>query len=129
MDLGPQWPFWLRSGCALLGAALLARVAWRHAGAVRRWPAAALGLGLWWCVALLPWWQEAALCRASPVELPGCDWEYHRAPTDPRELLPFILLGGAYQAIRFGGPIAALTFSLRLALPRLRRTSPPPPAW
>jgi hypothetical protein len=120
MDLGPQWPFWVRAGLALACVALLGWAAWRHAGAARSWLAGAPGLLLWWCAAVLPWWGEASFCRAAPAELPGCDWEYHRAPTEPRELVLFILLGGVFLAFRLGGSVAALVFTGRWALQRLR---------
>lgn len=130
MDFGPQWPFWLSGAWALLGMVLLVRTAWRHAGAVRTWPAGVAALLLWWTIAILPWWQEAAICTATSVNLPGCDWEYHPAPTDFRGVLGLVVLGGSFQALRLGGPMAALAFSIRPVLLRLRRgTARLPSGW
>lgn len=64
----------------------LVRAAWRHAGSVRGWRTAVPGLLLWLSVVAA---APAALvyCRAAAVELPGCDSEYHRVPTEPQRLI------------------------------------------
>lgn len=128
MDMGPQWPFWMQGTLALTGGAFLVLAAWRHASAPGRWPAAAMGLAGWWSLAILSRALEAPLCQASSITLPGCDWEYHRAPTEPRELFYFILMGGIFLVFRLGSPVAALVFTVRRALPRLRPRGPRPPA-
>jgi hypothetical protein len=110
MDLGPQWPFWLQTMLGLAFTALLVRGAWRHARSVRGLPAAVLGLLCWIAVAAAPGFLDETYCRAVAVSLPGCDWEYHRAPTEGWKLFQLIVLGGVVQAFRIGGPLAAIGF-------------------
>ena len=82
MDFGPQWPFWLQAILGLALTALLVGGAWRHACSVRGLPTAVIGLLCWAAVAAAPGFLDQTYCRAVAVSLPGCDWEYHRAPTE-----------------------------------------------
>jgi hypothetical protein len=123
MDLGPQWPFWLRAVCGLAGAALLVRAAWWHAGSLRSGRAMALGFLFWAAVAIGFAHMDEFYCRI-PVDLPGCDWEYHRAPVEPWKLLRWMVLGGVVHAIRIGGPLAAVGFAVRCLLLRRRAARP-----
>jgi hypothetical protein len=108
----------------LAGIVLLVRAAWRHARSVRGWMPAVLGLACWLAVAVAPAWLDEFHCVAASVALPGCDWEYHPAPSEPWKLFQLIVLGGVVQALRVGGPIAALTFAIAWLLRRLRPAAP-----
>lgn len=124
MDLGPQWPFWLQMMLGLAVTALLVWGAWRHARSVRRLHTVILGLLCWIGVVAAPGFLDEAYCRAVAVSLPGCDWEYHRAPTEWWELFQLIVLGGVVQGFRIGGPLAAIGFVAGRVLRRggLRKT-------
>lgn len=123
MDLGPQWPFLLRGMFGLAGATLLVRAAWRHAGSLRSGRAMVLGFLFWVAVAIGLAHTDRLYCHI-PVDLPGCDWEYHRAPVQLWELLQWMVLGGVVQAIRIGGPLAAIGFAVRCLLLRRRAARP-----
>ncbi|HEY0018137.1 MAG TPA: hypothetical protein VGC13_17605 [Longimicrobium sp.] len=116
MDFGPQWPFWLQLTLGLAVTALLVRGAWRHARPVRHSSAAVLGLLCWVAVAAMPGFLEETYCRAAAVSLPGCDWEYHRAPTEWWTLFQLIVLGGVVQGFRIGGPLAVMGFVVGIVL-------------
>jgi hypothetical protein len=120
MDPGPQWPFWLQTMLGLAVTALLVWGAWRHARSVRGLPAAVLGLLCWVAVAAAPGFLDETYCRAVAVSLPGCDWEYHRAPTEWWKLFQLIVLGGVVQGFRIGGPLAAIGFIVGCMLRRGR---------
>jgi hypothetical protein len=118
MDLGPQWPFWLQMTLGVAISALLVRGAWRHARPVVRSSAAVLGLLCWIVVAAAPGLLEETYCRAAHVSLPGCDWEFPRAPTEGWKLFQLIVLGGVVQGFRIGGPLAVMGFVAGIVLRR-----------
>ena len=120
MDLGPQWPFWLQTMLGLALTALLVRGAWRHARSVRGLPTAVIGLLCWAAIAAAPGFLDETYCRAVTVSLPGCDWEYHRAPTEWWALFQLIVLGGVVQGFRIGGPLAAIGLVVGCVLRRGR---------
>jgi hypothetical protein len=126
MDLGPQWPFWIRF---LLANALVMLMVWgavRHAGAARRRRAAMLGLLVWVGSAILVWKRQVAICIGGGrlgIDLPACDWEYQPAPCGAGELVLFIVAGGAAQALWLGLPLAAAIFAARYGFLRLRRAA------
>jgi hypothetical protein len=120
MDRGPQWPFWLQTMLGLAVTALLVWGAWRHARSVRGVPAAVLGLLCWVAVAGAPSLLEETYYRAVAVSLPGCDWEYHRAPTEWWKLFQWIVLGAVVQGFRIGGPLATIGFAVGCVLRRGR---------
>jgi len=126
MDLGPQWPFWLQLLLSIVVVVLLAWFAVRHANAVRQWPAAVLSLLAWAGSAILLWRKQGAICIAGSrqgIIFPGCDWEYQPAPTDAGDLVLFIVMGGAVNALRLGLPLAAAIFAARWGFLRLRRVA------
>lgn len=120
MAYGPQWPFWLQMMFGLVVTALLVRGAWRHARSVRGSPAAVIGLLCWVAVAAAPGLLDETYCSAAAVSLPGCDWEYHPAPTESWRLFQLIVLGGMVDGFRIGGPLAAIGFAVGCVLRRGR---------
>jgi len=125
MDLGPQWPFWLQSALGFAITVLLVAGAWRHARSVRGLAAPVLGLLCWLALATVPGFLEEAYCRAVTVSLPGCDWEYHRAPVEPWKLLQLIVLGGMEHGLRLGAPLAVIGFGAGCVLRRGRAAEGP----
>lgn len=124
MDFGPRWPFMLQMLLWLPCVALLVWAAWRHARSVRGWMPAVLGLAFWLAVAVAPSWLDEFYCGAVSVDLPGCTWEGHRAPSELWKLFQMVVLGGLVLGVRAGGPMAALTFAIVWLLRRLRPAAP-----
>ena len=123
MDLGPQWPFWLQLGLAAVGALLVSWLAVRHAQRSRAWKHGLLGLLFWAALVGLTWALQEPLCHVGwnlGTEIPGCDWEYHRAPSESGKLAKFILLGTLAVVLRLAAPAACIAFAVRWALQRFR---------
>jgi hypothetical protein len=126
MDLGPQWPFWLQLGLAAVSALILSWLSVSHARGSRAWKHGLLGLCFWTVLVGLTWALQEPLCRVGwrlTIEIPGCDWEYHRAPSQPGKLALFILLGGIALVLRLAAPVAWIVFIVRWGIQRFR---PPP---
>lgn len=123
MDLGPQWPFWLQLGLAAVGTLILSWLAVRHARGSRACKHGLLGLLLWTALVGLAWALQEPLCHVGwrlGVEIPGCDWEYHRAPGEAGKLAQFILLGALALVLRVGAPAACIAFVVRWGFQRFR---------
>jgi hypothetical protein len=123
MDFGPQWPFWLQLGLAAVSALILPWLAVRHACGSRAWKHGLLGLCFWTVLVGLTWALQEPLCHVGwglAIEIPGCDWEYHRAPSQPGKLVLFILLGALALVLRLAVPLACIAFVVRWGLQRLR---------
>lgn len=123
MDLGPQWPFWLQFGLAAVGALILSWLAMRHARGLRAWKHGLLGLLFWTVLIGFTWALQDPLCHVGwhlGIEIPGCDWEYHRAPSQPGKLVQFILLGALALLLRFAAPLACIVYIVRWGIQRSR---------
>lgn len=123
MDLGPQWPFWLQFGLAAVGALSLSWLADRHARRSRAWKHGLLGLLLWSVLIGLTWVLQDPLCHVGwslGSEIPGCDWEFHRAPSQIGKLVQFILLGTIDVFLKLAAPAACVVFVVRWAFQRFR---------
>lgn len=120
MDFGPTWPFWAQIVVALAGVLLLARTAWRRAGAIRRWPAALLCAAILAGAAFLLLATDVSCGAGLPFPLDGCDWEFQRAQADPGALALFIVIGGVHKALRLGLPVMLLVFIVRWMQLRMR---------
>jgi hypothetical protein len=128
MDLGPQWPFWLQLGAAATGAVLLSWLAVRHARGSKGWLQTLTGLALWTVLVCVAWALQGPLCHVGwrlAVEIAGCDWEYHRAPSEAGALAQFIVLGALSELLRLGPPAAGFAFIVGVAFWRFRPAAEP----
>jgi hypothetical protein len=127
MDLGPQWPFWPQLGVAAIGSLLLAWLAVRHARRSREWRHGLAGLVLLTAVVCVTWVLEPH-CHVGwrlGVEIPGCNWEYRPAPSEPTRLALFIVLGSFAQLLRLGSLTTWIAFVVAWGLLRFRPAAEP----
>ena len=128
MAFGPQWPFWLRMGMAVLFIAALWLAARRHGQTVTNAPGALVRLVLWLAIAILPWARFDPICMSAGsrlnIYLPGCDLEWHRAPTAMPHVAYFVLFGGAWMALRLMGFVFVGIYAHHAARRRIPADAP-----